>query len=216
MPFSSSVRSGVLAELLIGGSDSGDEVLTFSRESLHFDESLRANMKNNSEQAEEEQTLKEDKDLRTSEDVSEGAEKTRLFIQTLVEKIGYDCSVSLIACDKKHFSYRINSKDAAMLIGKKGKNLDSIQLLANVYAGTIGHAYARVSVDCESYRIRREELLIRMAYDVADKVRMTKKSFGLQHENGRLDHAEILPGCPVVCRRPLVQHDRGHIRFHGR
>ena len=143
---------------------------------VHVDDSLRTNMRNNSEQSEEDQNLEEDKDLRTSEDISDGAEKTRLFIQTLVEKIGYDCSVSLIACDKKHFSYRINSKDAAMLIGKKGKNLDSIQLLANVYAGAIGHSCARVSVDCESYRMRREELLVRMAYDIADKVRMTKKS----------------------------------------
>lgn len=143
---------------------------------VHVDDSLRTNIRNNSEQSEEDQNLEESKDLRTFEDISDGAEKTRLFIQTLVEKIGYDCSVSLIACDKKHFSYRINSKDAAMLIGKKGKNLDSIQLLANVYAGAIGHSCARVSVDCESYRMRREELLVRMAYDIADKVRMTKKS----------------------------------------
>ena len=143
---------------------------------VHVDDSLRTNIRNNSEQSEEDQNVEESKDLRTSEDISDGAEKTRLFIQTLVEKIGYDCSVSLIACDKKHFSYRINSKDAAMLIGKKGKNLDSIQLLANVYAGAIGHSCARVSVDCESYRMRREELLVRMAYDIADNVRMTKKS----------------------------------------
>ena len=82
----------------------------------------------------------------------------------------------MLSADKKHFAYRVESKDAAVLIGKKGKNLDSIQLLANVYAGTIGCAYARISVDCESYRIRREELLVRMAYDTADKVRTTKRS----------------------------------------
>ncbi|UTY24406.1 RNA-binding cell elongation regulator Jag/EloR [Treponema denticola] len=143
---------------------------------VHVDESLRTNAHDNAEQDLETEKIEEERDLRTSDDISDGAEKTRAFIQTLIEKIGYDCSVSLIAFDKKHFSYRINSKDAAMLIGKKGKNLDAVQLLANVYAGTIGHAYTRVSVDCESYRMRREELLIRMAYDVADKVRMTKKS----------------------------------------
>ncbi|AIN94893.1 RNA-binding cell elongation regulator Jag/EloR [Treponema putidum] len=148
----------------------------YARIRVHVDESLKNNAHNNVEEDSEVEKFEEEPDVRTSEEISEGSEKTRIFIQTMIEKIGYDCSVSLIACDKKHFSYRINSKDAAMLIGKKGKNLDAIQLLANVYAGTIGHAYTRVSVDCESYRMRREELLVRMAYDVADKVRMTKKS----------------------------------------
>lgn len=110
------------------------------------------------------------------ENVNAGAEKTRVFIETLIQKMGYNCNVMQISADKKNFSYRIDSKDAAMLIGKKGKNLDSIQLLANVYAGTIGCAFARVSVDCESYRVHREEVLLRMAYDVADKVHTTKRS----------------------------------------
>ena len=108
--------------------------------------------------------------------IAEGVEKTRVFIENVVQKMGYDCKVLMLSADKKHFAYRVQSKDAAVLIGKKGKNLDSIQLLANVYAGTISCAYARISVDCESYRIRREELLVRMAYDTADKVRTTKRS----------------------------------------
>lgn len=110
------------------------------------------------------------------ESIAAGAEKTRVFIENVVQKMGYDCKVLLLSADKKHFAYRIESKEAAILIGKKGKNLDSIQLLANVYAGTIGYACARISVDCESYRIRREELLVRMAYDTADKVRTTRRS----------------------------------------
>ena len=111
-----------------------------------------------------------------SSDITEASEKTRIFLETMIKKMGYECSVSVISAEKRHFSYRIESKDAPMLIGKKGKNLDAVQVLANVYATTIGWGHTRISVDCESYRIRREESLVRVAYDTADKVRITKRS----------------------------------------
>ena len=111
-----------------------------------------------------------------SGDIAGAADKIRVFLQTIAEKMGYECSASIISADKKNFTFRIESKDAPMLIGKKGKNLDAVQLLANVYAGTIGFGHTRISVDCESYRVRREESLVRMAYDTADKVRCTKRS----------------------------------------
>ena len=111
-----------------------------------------------------------------SGDIAGAADKIRVFLQTIAEKMGYECSASIISADKKNFTFRIESKDAPMLIGKKGKNLDAVQLLANVYAGTIGFGHTRISVDCESYRVRREEALVRMAYDTADKVRCTKRS----------------------------------------
>lgn len=141
---------------------------------VHVDEALR---KDAVAGGDERQSESESESMQAApEDISAGAEKTRIFIETVVQKMGYDCKTVTLSADKKHFAYRIESKDAAVLIGKKGKSLDSIQLLANVYASTIGCSHARISVDCESYRVRREELLVRMAYDTADRVRMSKRS----------------------------------------
>ena len=50
----------------------------------------------------------------------------------------------------------------------KGKNLDAMQLLVNVYAGHLGHEDVRIILDSENYRIRREESLVRLAYVTAD------------------------------------------------
>ena len=65
----------------------------------------------------------------------------------------------------------------------KGKNLDALQLLLNVYAGKLGHESTRVILDTENYRIRREESLVRLAYTTADKVRSSKNSILLEPMN---------------------------------
>jgi spoIIIJ-associated protein len=69
------------------------------------------------------------------------------------------------------------------LIGKKGKNLDALQLLLNIYAGRLGMDEMRVILDTENYRIRREESLVRLAYNVAEKVRESKGSILLEPMN---------------------------------
>ncbi len=109
-------------------------------------------------------------------DTTEVAEKVKVFIQTLLEKTGLDGSVALLTAEKKSFSYKISSDEAPLIIGKKGKNLDAIQFLANVYNSSVGNPHTRILIDCENYKIKREETLVRMAYDVADKVRMSKRS----------------------------------------
>ena len=78
---------------------------------------------------------------------------------------------------------RLNSSKSSILIGRKGKNLDALQLLANAYAGRLGREDLRVILDTENYRIRREESLVRLAYTVADKVCMSRKSMLLEPMN---------------------------------
>ena len=77
----------------------------------------------------------------------------------------------------------LNSSKSSILIGRKGKNLDALQLLANAYAGRLGREDLRVILGTENYRIRREESLVRLAYTVADKVRMSRKSMLLEPMN---------------------------------
>ena len=69
------------------------------------------------------------------------------------------------------------------MIGRKGKNLDALQLLANIYAGRLGHEEIRVIIDTENYRIRREESLVRLAYTTADKVHQSHQSILLEPMN---------------------------------
>lgn len=105
------------------------------------------------------------------------------FVRELVERMGYSCKSSVLFREEQKLGIKIESDNAAILIGKKGKNLDAIQLLANVYAGRIGHEDTRIIIDSENYRIRREETIVKMAYETAERVRQNRTSVLLEPMN---------------------------------
>lgn len=105
------------------------------------------------------------------------------FVRELVERMGYSCKATVLFREELKLGVRIESDSAAILIGKKGKNLDAIQLLANVYAGRLGHEDTRIIIDSENYRIRREESIVKMAYETAERVRQTRASALLEPMN---------------------------------
>lgn len=105
------------------------------------------------------------------------------FMEGLIEHMGYPGRVSVQFREERKIGLRIDSEYSSILIGKKGKNLDALQLLANIFAGKSGGEDIRVILDSENYRIRREESLVRLAYSVADKVRETRGSILLEPMN---------------------------------
>ena len=110
-------------------------------------------------------------------------EKLIEFISTIIEKMGYDVNVQVSSREDKKIGIKMDSSCSSILIGRKGKNLDALQLLANIYAGRLGHEEVRVILDTENYRIRREESLVRLAYTTADKVRSRHNSILLEPMN---------------------------------
>lgn len=105
------------------------------------------------------------------------------FVTSLIEKMGYDVKVSVAYREDKKLGLKLESSYSSILIGRKGKNLDALQLLTNIYAGRLGHEEVRVILDTENYRIRHEESLVRLAYTTADKVRSSHNSILLEPMN---------------------------------
>jgi spoIIIJ-associated protein len=105
------------------------------------------------------------------------------FVSNVLVKMDYPSKVSILFREEGKVGLRIESEHSAIIIGKKGKNLDSIQLIANVYAGRIGFDDTRIILDSENYRIRREEALVRLAYTTAEKVRASRQSILLEPMN---------------------------------
>ena len=105
------------------------------------------------------------------------------FTKTLIEKMGYEVAVEVMFREEKKIGIKLTSESSSILIGRKGKNLDAMQLLVNVYAGHLGREDVRIILDTENYRIRREESLVRLAYITADKVRQIKSSVLLEPMN---------------------------------
>ena len=105
------------------------------------------------------------------------------FIEGLIERMGYNGKVTILFREEHKMGLKIDSEFSSILIGKKGKNLDALQLLANIYAGRKGREDLRIILDSENYRIRREESLVRLAYTVADRVRENRSSILLEPMN---------------------------------
>ena len=84
---------------------------------------------------------------------------------------------------KANINFRLDSKigidivssSSSILIGRKGRNLDAIQMVANVYAGNLDKDY-KIIVDSENYRMRHEEAIVRQAFKSAEIVRRSHRS----------------------------------------
>ena len=72
--------------------------------------------------------------------------------------------------DEEGIIYELVGERLGILIGKHGQTLDAIQYLANLAANK-DHAdgHARIILDIEGYRSRREETLMRLAGHLAEK-----------------------------------------------
>jgi len=114
---------------------------------------------------------------------NEFEEKITVFISEIIDRMGYGGKVSVLFREENKVGLKIDSEHSSILIGKKGKNIDALQLLANVYARQIGRDDMRVILDSENYRIRREESLVRLAYTVADRVGESRTSVLLEPMN---------------------------------
>jgi spoIIIJ-associated protein len=97
------------------------------------------------------------------------------FLSGILERMGYPGDVAVNFRKEGKLGLEISSDYSSIIIGKKGKNLDAIQLIVNVYAGQL-HPGVKVVIDSENYRMRHEEQLVKLAYRSAEQVRRSGRS----------------------------------------
>ena len=105
------------------------------------------------------------------------------FVTTVCKQMGFPADVKIMYREPNKLGLRLDSEHANILIGRKGKNLDALQLLTNAVAGRLEDSEIKVILDTEGYRVRREEQLIRLAHKVGDQVLRTKGSRLLEPMN---------------------------------
>ena len=104
------------------------------------------------------------------------------FIDGVVAHMGYESKTTVSSRKGRKVNLEISSESSNIIIGRKGKNLDAIQVLANVFAGKID-SERKIIVDSEGYRVRHEEQIIKTAYRTAMQVRKTGRSRLLEPMN---------------------------------
>jgi spoIIIJ-associated protein len=83
----------------------------------------------------------------------------------------------------KHLLVNLIGSDMGILIGKRGQTLDALQYLVNLVVNKNSTSYISVMLDTENYRQRRKETLESLAFNLAKKVKHTKKNVVLEPMN---------------------------------
>jgi spoIIIJ-associated protein len=121
------------------------------------------------------------------------------FICKLVEDMELaDVTVAMHPGNNDDMVITVDGEAAGVLIGHHGDTLDALQYLANLAANRKEEGekreYARITVDVESYRAKREDALRILARKKAHQVLKYKKSIMLEPMNPyerRIIHSEI-------------------------
>lgn len=104
---------------------------------------------------------------------------TLLFLEDVIQKMGVEANIT-VKHEGREASFNIEGEDIAVLIGKRGQTLNSLQYLAQLAANRSSDHYLHVTVDAENYRTRREETLIQLANRLADQAVKTANDVKLE------------------------------------
>ncbi len=129
-------------------------------------------------ESKEAKEVKEKKGLRV-EDSEPVNEKTVEFVQKIVDFLGMNALVSL---GEKN-EIKLEASESSSLIGYRGEVLDAIQTLAGAVENIGKKTYKKVVVDCENYREKREDTLVKLAKRLEQKATEMRREVILEPMN---------------------------------
>jgi spoIIIJ-associated protein len=106
-------------------------------------------------------------------------EEAKKFLIQVTEKMGAPVEVE-IKRDGKQVLFVLTGEKIALLIGKRGQTLNSLQYLTQLVINRFSNQYLTVILDAEDYRNRRNETLIQLAHRLAQKALKSGKDVALE------------------------------------
>ncbi len=88
----------------------------------------------------------------------------------LLENMGLNLNVEFLRMDGKSYIINLSGEDKGIIIGKKGKTLNSFEYLLNSLIKD-----ARVDIDVEGFKEKRTDTLVELANKMAMKAIKTKR-----------------------------------------
>ena len=150
----------------------------------------------------------------------DNAKRIIAFVSGLLQHMDSAAEVKVYEVEKGRYKVFLEGEKLGALIGRRGETLDAIQQLTN-YSINRGSEKnrARVQVDAENYREKREQSLERLAEKVAGKVTKYRRNVTLEPMNAYERHVihTALQDTPSVTtfsigtepnRRVVVSYDR--------
>ena len=119
----------------------------------------------------------------------EKSEQIRTFLSGLLEHMDAKAEVKVYEVEKNRYKVILEGEKLGALIGRRGETLDAIQQLTNYSINRGGESKrARVQIDAENYREKREESLEHLAQKVAGKVVKYRRNVTLEPMNAYERH----------------------------
>lgn len=106
-------------------------------------------------------------------------EEAEKFLKDVCREMDVPAKVDVLR-DGKTVTFQLSGEKIALLIGKRGQTLNSLQYLTQLVANRHSRQYLSVIVDAEEYRSRRHDTLIQLAGRMAEKALRTGKEVALE------------------------------------
>ncbi|MDF2558308.1 MAG: protein jag [Bacillales bacterium] len=106
-------------------------------------------------------------------------DKTKEFVLDVAKNMGVLIDIE-VSINGKFVTLKMSGEKIALLIGKRGQVLNSLQYLAQLVANQHSEQFMTILLDAEDYRKRRTETLESLAFKMADRALYTKKEVALE------------------------------------
>jgi spoIIIJ-associated protein len=106
-------------------------------------------------------------------------EEAKKFLTSVSEQMGAPVEIE-IERDGKQVHLILTGEKIALLIGKRGQTLNSLQYLTQLVVNRYSNQYLTVVLDAEDYRNRRNDTLIQLAHRLAQKAIKSGKDVTLE------------------------------------
>lgn len=109
---------------------------------------------------------------------AEIAEKARLLLKEILDKMGVATATVTASVAEGGITLNIESDAGGLIIGRGGETLEALQTIIEIFASRQNEARAKIVVDTENWRARREEKLKEMAEKAAnDAIERNRKVY---------------------------------------
>ncbi len=128
---------------------------------------------------------------------------TSEVILNILSKMGIEGRIKDLKEGENKVYVEIDSKFSGLIIGKRGKTLESLQFIVNLIVNHQTKTEKKIILDIESYRAKRERALRKMSKEIAMKVARTGKPWVLEPMNPferRLIHLTLQNDSRVITK----------------
>jgi len=104
------------------------------------------------------------------------------FLEDVFKKMNIETEIET-KYENRNLRIELKGSEMALLIGRRGQTLDSLQYLVSLVVNKENPDYIRIILDTENYRHKREETLKKLANKLAYKAKKYRKDIILEPMN---------------------------------